>query len=93
MVGILAQLQVLLECLMIKIALQNKTMYKPQLRWSRKGKQPSWELNYMVLSFLMNGQYYENIVGMMRLPVMAQSRWNKIITVIGTHVHVHSLAT
>ena len=42
----------------------------------------------------MNGQYYsdyDGIVGMTGLPVMAQSRWNKIITVIGTHVH--TLAT
>ena len=77
-----------------KITLQNETMYKHQLRWSRKGKQLSWELNYTVLSFVMNGQHYsdyEGIVGMMGLPVMAQSRWNKIITIIGTHVH--ALAT
>lgn len=65
-------------------------MYQPQLRWSRKGKQPSWELNYTVVSFLMNGQYYsdyESIIGMMGLPIMAQSRWNKMISVIGKQVH------
>lgn len=73
-----------------KIILQNETMYQPQLRWSRKGKQPSWELNYTVVSFLMNGQYYsdyESIIGMMGLPIMAQSRWNKMISVIGKQVH------
>ena len=73
-----------------KFKIQNETTYNPQLRWSRKGKQPSYELNYMVLSFLMNGQYYsdyEGIVSMLGLPVMAQSRWNKIISLLGTHVH------
>ena len=42
----------------------------------------------------MNGQYYADyasIVGMMGLQVMSQSRWNTVISILGTHVH--SLAT
>lgn len=77
-----------------KLHLHNMTLYRPQLKWSSKGKQPCWELNYTVLSFLMNGQYYndyEGVVGMLGLPVMAQSRWNKIVSILGTHVH--TLAT
>ena len=41
-----------------KISLLNATPYQPGLKWNSKGKQPSWTLNYTVLSFLMNGQYY-----------------------------------
>ena len=55
-----------------------------------KRKQPSYELNYMVLSFLMNGEYYsdyEGIVSILGLLVMVQSRWNKIVSVLGPHVH------
>ena len=39
-----------------KISLLNVTSHQPELRWSNKGKQPSWTLNYTVLSFLLNGQ-------------------------------------
>ena len=77
-----------------KISLINATPYQPGLKWNSKGKQPSWTLNYTVLSFLMNGQYYADyasIIGMMGLQVMSQSRWNTIISILGTHVH--SLAT
>ena len=74
-----------------RFTIKNEATHKPQLRWSRKGKQPSYELNYMVLSFFMNGQYYsdyEGIVSMLGLPVMAQSGWNKIISLLGTYVHL-----
>lgn len=76
------------------ISLLNSTSYQPELRWSNKGKQPSWTLNYTVLSFLLNGQNYveySSIIGMMGLEVMSQSRWNTIISIIGPHVD--SLAT
>ena len=39
-----------------EINLINATSHQPELRWSNKGKQPSWTLNYTVLSFLLNGQ-------------------------------------
>ena len=77
-----------------KISLLNATSYQPELRWSNKGKQPSWTLNYTVLSFLLNGQNYveySSIIGMMGLQVMSQSRGNTIISIIGPHVD--SLAT
>ena len=41
-----------------RISLQNATSHEPELRWSNKGKHPSWILNYTVLSFLLNGQNY-----------------------------------
>ena len=41
-----------------KIGLLNATSHQPELRWSNKGKQPSWTLNYTELSFLLNGQNY-----------------------------------
>ena len=77
-----------------EINLINATSHQPELRWSNKGKQPSWTLNYTVLSFLLNGQNYveySSIIGMMGLQVMSQSRWNTIISII--RPHVDSLAT
>ena len=76
------------------ISLLNATSHQPELRWSNKGKQPSWTLNYTVLSFLLNGQNYveySSIIGMIGLQVMSQSRWNTVISIIGPHVD--SLAT
>ena len=72
-----------------KISLLIVTSHQPELRWSNKGKQPSWTLNYTVLSFLLNGQNcveYSSIIGMMGLQVMSQSRWNTVISIIGPHV-------
>ena len=77
-----------------KISSVNAITNQPGLQWNNKGKQPSWNLNYTVLSFLINGQYYADyasIVGMTGLQVMSQSRWNTVISILGTHVH--SLAT
>ena len=51
------------------------TSHQPELRWSNKGKQPSWTLNYTVLSFLLNGHnyvQYSNIIGMMGLQVVTK---------------------
>lgn len=59
-----------------KNSLLNATSH-PELRWRNKGKQPSWTLNYTVLSFLLNGHNYveySSIIGMMGLQVMSQSR-------------------
>ena len=72
-----------------KLSVRNDTNYQPELKWNKKGKQPSWSLNYNTLSFLVNGQYYSDyasIVGMMGLQVMSQSRWNTIISILGKHV-------
>ena len=41
-----------------EISLINATSHQTELRWSKKGKQPSWTLNYTILSFLLNGQNY-----------------------------------
>ena len=71
-----------------QINLINATSHQLELRWSNKGKQPSWTLNYTVFSFLLNGQNYVEYSG---LQVMSQSRWNTIISIIGPHVD--SLAT
>ena len=53
------------------------------------GRAPSWELNYPVLSFLMNGQYYteyQSIFSLMGLPVMSDTAWNKMVVWLESHV-------
>ena len=53
------------------------------------GHAPSWQLNYPVLSFLMNGQYYseyQGIFSLMGLPVMLDTAWQKVVVWLGRHV-------
>ncbi|XP_065915443.1 uncharacterized protein [Dysidea avara] len=53
------------------------------------GPAPSWDLNYPVLTFLMNGQYYaeyKGTLGMMGLPVMSERQWMKVVSWLGGHV-------
>ena len=53
------------------------------------GHAPSWQLNYPVLSFLMNGQYYseyQGIFSLMGLPVMSHTAWQKVVVWLGRHV-------
>ena len=58
----------------------------PKIAHTGSGAEPSWDLNYPALAFLMNGQYYVEyhaIFGMMGIPVMSEAMWNKTIGWLG----------
>ena len=63
---------------------------------SGKGPSPSWELNYPALASLMNGQYYveyQGVFGMIGIPVMSETAWNRVISWLGRYVEELALVT
>ena len=64
--------------------------YTPVVQYSHAtGPVPSWELNYPVLSFLMNGHYYSDYhatLGLMGLSVMSDTGWEKLVSWLGKYV-------
>ena len=74
----------------VGIRIINNSEYTPAIEYCHlTGQAPSWELNYPVLSFLMNGQYYteyQSIFNLMGLPVMSDTAWNKVVVWLGSHV-------
>ena len=73
-----------------ELRIVNNGEYTPAIQHSHiPGRAPSWELNYPVLSFLMNGQYYteyQSIFSLMGLPVMSDTAWNKVVVWLGGHI-------
>ena len=70
------------------------TSHAPTIFHSGVGPAPSWKLNYPALAYLMNGQYYSEYSGtlkLMGLPVMCEKSWDK--TVAWLAKHVEKLAT
>ena len=62
----------------------------PKIAHSGSGAGPSWDLNYPALVSLMNGQFYVEyhaIFGMMGIPVMSKTTWNKTIEWLGKHIN------
>ena len=72
------------------IRITDHGQYTPVIQHSHStGPAPSWELNYPALSFLMNGQYYSDYhatLGLMGLPVMSDTGWEKLVSWLGKHV-------
>ena len=61
-----------------------------------KGQHHSWMLNYPALCFLVNGKYYSDysgIFGMMKIPYMSQSQWDKVVTWLGENVRELALVS
>ena len=69
-----------------------KVIYKPEGISnipSTGFKAKSWELNYPVLAFLLNGGYhvdYASIMGTMDLPVMHHTTWDNLVSWVVTHI-------
>ena len=62
----------------------------PKIVHTESGAGPSWDLNSSALVSLMNGQYcveYYAILGMMGIPVMSETIWNKTIGWLGKHIN------
>ena len=72
------------------IRISDHGKHKPVFQHSHAtGPAPSWELNYLALSFLMNGQYYSGCsatFGLTGLPVMSDTGWEKLVSWLGKHV-------
>ena len=73
-----------------KVRIIDNGGYTPAITHSHvTGRAPSWELNYPVLSFMMNGQYYseyQGVFSLMGLPVMSDTAWEKVLAWLGKHV-------
>ena len=65
------------------------TAHTPMIFHSGVGPAPSWKLNYPALAYLMNGQYYSEYLGTLRLmglPVMSEKSWDKLVAWLAKHV-------
>ena len=65
------------------------TSHAPTIFHSGVGPAPSWKLNYPALAYLMNGQYYSEYSGtlkLMGLPVMSEKSWDKAVAWLAKHV-------
>ena len=62
---------------------------EPTIPQDTQGSRKSWELNYSVISFLMNGQRYadyQHIGSMLGLPGCSNKQWQRIVGWVGEHV-------
>jgi len=70
----------------------NKSEHVPAIKQIHSsGRTPSWALNYPALSMLLNGQYYtdyQRTFGLMGLPVMSHTAWEKLVAWVGKHVEL-----